>query len=74
MTFKSDAMAGLFQKNLSKFEQAAAQVAGRAIKFSVVVDKNMPAPVLQNLSESARNNLAGAMDIFHANDADKIND
>ena len=74
LTFKSDAMAGLFQKNLSKFEQAAAQVAGRAIKFSVVVDKNMPAPVLQNLSESARNNLAGAMDIFHANDADKIND
>ena len=74
VAFKSDTMAGLLKRNLSKFEQAATQFAGHAVKFSVVVDENMPAPVLQNLSAPARNNLAGAMGIFGATDADKIND
>lgn len=75
LAFKSDAMAELFKNSHQlKFEQAVERIAGRAIKISVVVDKNLPAPVLQNLSEPARTNLAGAMNLFRADDADKIND
>ncbi len=73
--FKSPAMANLFKTSyLSKFERAAAQVVGRAVKISVVFDENLPLPILSNMSEPARSNLAGAMDIFHASDAAKLND
>ena len=72
--FKSSAMENLFKNHQSKFEQTALQTVGRAIKFSAVVDENLPAPILQNMSEPNRSNLAGAMEVFHAADADKIND
>ena len=49
--FKSAAVANLFKKEIPKFERAAAQVADKAIKVSIIVDKNLhppnpPAPTL----------------------------
>ncbi|MBR0261289.1 MAG: DNA polymerase III subunit gamma/tau [Selenomonadaceae bacterium] len=74
LVFRSDALANVFKKNQRQFEQAAAQVAGRAIKFSVVVDVNLPPPVLNKMSEPYRSNLVGAMKIFNATDATKVSD
>ena len=72
LSFKSEVVAGLFKQNLPQLEDAAKQIAGRAIKFSVVVDPNLPPPVLNQMSEPARSNLVGAMKVFQASDADKI--
>ena len=73
--FKSDVLANMFTKSgLARFEQAAAQVAGRPIKISVVTDKNMSPPVLDRMNESERKVLADAIDFFRASDATKIND
>ena len=74
LAFKSDVMANMFKKTQQQFEQTLAQVAGRAIKVSVVIDTNLPSPILKNMSEPDRSNLAGAMEVFHASDAAKIND
>lgn len=75
LTFKSDLLANLFNsQHRQQFEQAIEKSAGRAIKISVVVDKNLPPPVLNDLPEPARSNLVGAMEIFKASDAVKIND
>ena len=57
-----------------KFEQVAATVAGRAIKISITLDETLPPPVLNNMPEPDRTNLAGAMEAFKASDATKIND
>ena len=72
--FKSSAMADLFKMRIKKFEQTSVQVAGRAIKVSVVVDNNLPPTVLKNMSEPERSNLMGAMKILNASDAAKISD
>ncbi|MBR2774748.1 MAG: DNA polymerase III subunit gamma/tau [Selenomonadaceae bacterium] len=72
--FRGEAAAGLFKRNQQTFEQAIAQVAGRAIKVSVVIDKNLPLPMLRNMPEPDRSNLANAIDIVHASDATKITD
>ena len=74
LSFRSSVIAELFKSHQQKFEQTAAQVAGRAIKVSVVVDENLPPPVLNKLSEPERSILAGAMKTFKASDAMKIND
>ena len=72
--FKSSAMAGIFNKYGQQIEKTTAQVAGRAIKVSVVVDNNLPPAVLKNMSEPERSNLMGAIKILNASDAAKIND
>ena len=72
--FKSDVFADMFRNKQERFEKAAAQTAGRAIKVSVIVDKNLPPPVLRNMPEPERTNLEGAMNILQASDATKIND
>ena len=72
--FKSSAMAGIFNKYSQRIEQTTAQVAGHAIKVSVVVDNNLPPAVLKNMSEPERSNLMGAMKILNASDAAKISD
>ncbi|MBD3879274.1 MAG: DNA polymerase III subunit gamma/tau [Quinella sp. 1Q5] len=72
--FRGEGAAGLFKSNQQSFEQAVAQTAGQAIKVSVVVDKNLPLPVLRNMPEPERTNLASAIDIVQASEATKIND
>lgn len=72
--FKGEGIAGVVKRNMQQLEQAAEKITGRAIKFSVVVDKNLPPPVLNGMSEPARSYLVGAMQIFKASDAAKIND
>ena len=72
--FKGEGVAGVVKSNLQQLEQAAEKITGRAIKFSVVVDKNLPPPVLNGMSEPSRSYLVGAMQIFKASDAAKIND
>lgn len=72
--FKSPTMADMARKYQQQFEEATAKAAGRTIKISVVVDKNLPSPVLRNMSEPERSNLANAMDAFQASDATKIKD
>ena len=73
--FRGDGLEGIFKRNHQKnFEQKAAQVAGRTIKISTVVDKNLPLPVLRNMPEPDRTNLANAIDTFQASDAVKIID
>lgn len=70
--FKSNVFADMFEDKRLRFEQAFAQVAGRAIKIAVVVDKSLPPPILNDLTEPARSNLAGAMQVFKASDAAKL--
>lgn len=70
--FKGEGVAALFKRNLPQAEAAAKQVAGRAIKISVVVDPNLPPPWLDRMTEPARSNLVGAMQVFQASDADKV--
>ena len=71
--FKSPALASMFGNNkLAQFEQQLAQAAGHPIKISVVVNKNMSAPILEQLNEPDRTALAGAMNVFGATDATKI--
>ena len=72
--FKSDMMANIFKSHQEQIEQTAERVAGRAIKISIVVDPNLPPPILNQMTEPARSNLASAMQIFNASDATKIND
>lgn len=72
--FKSDAWASMFNNHKQAFEQAAEQFAGRPIKIAVVVDKNLSPSILQDMPEPDRSNLAGAMKVFHATNAAKIND
>lgn len=72
--FKSDTMADLFNKNQTRIEQELAKVAGRAIKTTAIVDKNLPSPVLNNMSEPERSNLVGAMRVFGASGVEKVND
>ena len=72
LAFKSTMMPTIFEMHREEIEQAAAQVAGRAIKFSVVTDPNLPPPVLSKMSDPERSNLAGAIKIFQASDATKI--
>ena len=72
--FKGEGVAGLFKNKMRQFEQVAEQIAGRAIKISVVVDPNLPPPVLNSMPEPARSYLAGVMQVFNASDATKIND
>ena len=75
LAFRSPTMESVFKAtHQMKFERVAAQVVGRKIKVSVVVDENLPPPVLKNMPEPDRTNLAVAMDIFQATDATKIND
>ena len=74
LAFRTDMLANVFKKNQRHFEQKSAQIAGRAIKFSVVVDTNLPPSVLNNMSEAERANLTNAMKIFNATDATKISD
>ena len=74
LTFKSTFMANMLKDAQQKFEQKATQVANQAIKLSVIVDKNLPPPVLNNMPEPDRTNLAGAMETFNASDAIKLND
>ena len=70
--FRSDVFVNLFEKIQEQFERTSSEIAGRAIKISVVVDKNLPPPVLKNMSESERLNLVGAMKVFNASDATKV--
>ena len=72
--FKSIGMVDLFNKNQTRIEQTLAQVAGRTIKTTALVDKNLPPPVLNNMSEPDRSNLIGAMHVFNASDVAKIID
>ncbi len=73
LCFKSDAVAAVFKDtHQNNFEQLAAQVAGREIKISVVIDKNLPPPFLNNMPEPERSNLVNAMKTFQATDAAKI--
>ena len=74
VAFKSPFVLGLFKPHQQQLEQAAAQVAGRAIKISLVIDENLPSPALNKLSEPDRSNLTGAMKIFGATDVEKLND
>ena len=71
---KSPFVASKVKEVQQRFEQIASEDAGRAIKISVTVDKNLPPPVLNNLPEPDRTNLVGAMETFNASDAIKIND
>ncbi|MBR4151563.1 MAG: DNA polymerase III subunit gamma/tau [Selenomonadaceae bacterium] len=73
VAFKSKFYADMLVKAQKDFEQLAAQVAGKTIKLSVVVDEKLPPPVLNNMTEPARSNLANSMEILHAVDAVKIN-
>ena len=71
--FKSATLANMFEKNnLEQFEQLISQAAGHPIKISVVVDKNMSAPILERVNEPERSALANAIDVFGATDATKI--
>ena len=72
--FRGEGAAGLFKSNQQRFEEAIAKVAGRAIKVSVIVDKSLPPPILKNMPEDERANLAGAINILNASDVTKIND
>ena len=72
VSFKSATWADLLKREQKKFEQIAEQIAGRAIKISVVVDKNLPPPILKSMKDPERSNLAGTMKIFNASDAEKI--
>ncbi len=74
VSFKTETWAGVFKGNLPAIEQATAQVAGRAIKIVVNVDSSLPPSFLGKMAEPARSNLAGAMQVFQASDAAKIND
>ena len=74
IAFKSPFIADKFKVAKQKFEETAANSAGRTIKISIVVDENLPPPVLNNMPEPDRTNLAGAMETFKASDATKIND
>ena len=68
-------MVNLFEsQHRQNFEEAVAQVAGRAIKISVVTDKTLPPPVLNKLPEPDRSHLADAMKLFNASDAVKVSD
>lgn len=71
--FKSATLANMFEKNhLAQFEQAFKKLTGQAIKISVLVDKNLPAPILNQVNEPDRTALADAMNAFGATDATKI--
>lgn len=72
--FKSDILASQFERVRQQFEQTTAQVAGRAIKIAIVVDKNLLPPLLNRMTEPDRSNLMGAMQLFKANDVTKLND
>lgn len=72
--FQSVVLANMFKKLQQKFEQIAFKITERAIKLSVVVDNNLPPPILSRLPEPDRSNLAGAITFFNASDATKIND
>ena len=74
LSFKNETQAKFFKKSQKKFEQISERITGRAIKVSVVVDENLTPPILKNMKEPERTNLAGAMKIFNASDADKINE
>ena len=75
LAFRSSSVASVVERmHRKQIEEAAAQVAGRAIKLSAVVDENLPSPVLNNLSGFAQTNLVNAMKTFGATDAVKIND
>ena len=75
LAFKSAVMANLFEKEGQlKFEQAVAQMTGHAIKISVVVDENLPPPILSRMLEPDRSRLADAMGVFRTSDATKINE
>ncbi|MBR3746423.1 MAG: DNA polymerase III subunit gamma/tau [Selenomonadaceae bacterium] len=71
--FKSPILSSLFEKNfLTKFEQTFAEETGRPIKISVIVDKNLTAPILDRVDEPERSVLEGAMNFFGASDAKKV--
>lgn len=72
--FKSIGRMDLFKKHQMRIEQELAKVAGRAIKTTAIVDKNLPSPVLNNMSEPERSNLVGAMRVFGASGVEKVND
>ncbi|MBR3499739.1 MAG: DNA polymerase III subunit gamma/tau [Selenomonadaceae bacterium] len=73
LAFKSSGVANLLDKiHRRQFEEAAAKVAGRAIKLSVVVDENLPSPALNKLFGTERSNLENAIKTFDATDAVKI--
>lgn len=70
--FKSKILADVLKKLQEKFEQITLKITGRTIKLSVVVDKDLPPPILSRLPEPDRSNLAGAIKVFQASDATKI--
>jgi len=74
IAFRSPIFVSMMKKHQKLFEETAVQFAKRAIKISVVHDDNLPLPILKNMTELARSNLVNAMDILHANDAEKITD
>ena len=70
--FRKEFFAAGFTRSQKDFEDAVTHVAGRPIKISVVIDKNLPPPVLMNMPKQESLNLAGAMKIFNASDVTKI--
>ncbi len=74
LAFKSRFMAEMFNGIQPAFERSAEQIVGRPIKISAIFDGKVTSPILNTLPEPERSNLAGAMDIFKATDATKIND
>ena len=72
VAFRSPIFVEKFKRFRQLFEKTAAQSEKRAIKISVVYDKNLPPTVLKNMSEPARTNLGVAMEAFNATDAEKI--
>lgn len=74
VAFKSRFFAPLLEKIQNDFEQTAAQIAGRAIKLSVIVDETLLPSFSDDMSEQARSGLVNAIKIFQATDAVKIND
>ena len=73
--FKSPVLKKMFEKVQKDFERTAAQIAGRAIKITVVTDDNLPSPVRSDVSsDSARAFIDNAMKVFGATGFVKIND
>ena len=72
--FRSNVIAGTFKNFQQAFEREIAQIAGRPIKISTVTDPNLPTYGFNNMPEPDRSNLTGAMEVFKASRATKIND
>lgn len=74
LTFKAEVIANMLKGSQRRFEQIATEKFGRTIKISIVVDKDIPPPILNHMPEQERLNLVGAMNVLGATDAVKIKD